>query len=207
MRIDHGACVAESVEELAETGRRLRGRAEADRIKLLLALRRGRERSLRRAAAVLGHSERQAQRWWVVYRSGGLAALLGRRPREGRRERVGPAAWAALEAEMRAGRVARLREAQAFLRDRHGIAHSRNGISLLFQRHRVKLKTGRRRHRRADAAAQAAFKKPRSARLAGGPAAPGRRGGRQGRGESGCAVFGGGAADPAGREDRSSGLG
>ena len=60
---------------------------------------------------------------------------------------------------MRAGRVARLREAQAFLRDRHGIAYSLNGISLLFKRHRVKLKTGRRRHRKADAAAQAAFKK------------------------------------------------
>jgi transposase len=60
---------------------------------------------------------------------------------------------------MRAGRVARLREAPAFLRDRHGIAYSLNGLSLLFKRHRVKLKTGRRRHRRADAAAQAAFKK------------------------------------------------
>ena len=60
---------------------------------------------------------------------------------------------------MRAGRVARLREAQAFLRDRHGVAYSLNGVSLLFKRHRVKLKTGRRRHRKADAAAQAAFKK------------------------------------------------
>ncbi|MBV8869892.1 MAG: winged helix-turn-helix domain-containing protein [Acetobacteraceae bacterium] len=159
MWIDYGGSVAESIEELAEIGRRLRGRAEADRVKLLLALRSGRERSLRRAAAVLGYSERQAQRWWRAYRSGGLAALLERRPREGRRERVGPAAWAALEAEMRAGRVARLREAQAFLRDRHGIAYSLNGVSLLFKRHRVKLKTGRRRHRKADAAAQAAFKK------------------------------------------------
>lgn len=159
MWIDYGESVAESIEELAEIGRRLRGRAEADRVKLLLALRSGRERSLRRAAVLLGYSERQAQRWWRAYRSGGLAALLERRPREGRRERVGPAAWAALEAEMRAGRVARLREAQAFLRDRHGIAYSLNGVSLLFKRHRVKLKTGRRRHRKADAAAQAAFKK------------------------------------------------
>lgn len=50
-------------------------------------------------------------------------------------------------------------------------------------------------------------KKTRSAKLAGGPAAPGRRGRRPDRGESGCAVFGGGVADPAGREDRSSGLG
>ena len=62
MWIDYGACIAESVEALVEIGRRLRGRAEADRVTLLLALRRGRERSLRRAAAVLGYSERQAQR-------------------------------------------------------------------------------------------------------------------------------------------------
>jgi transposase len=159
MWIDYGECIAESVEELAEVGRCLRGRAGADRARLLLALKSGRERSLRRAAALLGYSERQAQRWWAAYRSGGLAALLERRSREGRRERVGPTAWAVLEAEMRAGHVARLREAQAFLRDRFGIAYSLNGISLLFKRHRVKLKTGRRRHRKADAAAQAAFKK------------------------------------------------
>jgi transposase len=158
MWIDYGERIAESIEELAEIGRRLRGRAGADRVRLLLALKSGRERSLRRAAALLGYSERQAQRWWTAYRSGGLAALLERRPRE-RRERVGPAARAALEAEMRAGRVARLREAQAFLRDRHGIAYSLNGVSLLFKRHHVKRKTGRRRHRKADAAAQAAFKK------------------------------------------------
>ena len=159
MWIDYGESVAESVEELAEIGRRLRGRAEADRVKLLLALRSGRARSLRRAAVLLGYSERQAQRWWGPT---GLAASprcssggRGRGGGSGSARRPGPA----LEAETRAVRVARLREAQAFLRDRHGIAYSLNGVSLLFKRHRVKLKTGRRRHRKADAAAQAAFKK------------------------------------------------
>jgi winged helix-turn helix protein len=103
--IDYGERLAESVEDLAGIGRRRRGRARADRVKLLLALKSGRERSLRRAAAPLGYSERQAQRWWATYRSGGLDALLERRPREGRRERVTPAAWAALDAGMRAGGV------------------------------------------------------------------------------------------------------
>ena len=78
---------------------------------------------------------------------------------------------------MRAGRVARLREAQAFLRDRHGIAYSLNGVSPLFKRHRVKLKTGRRRHRKADTAAQAAFKKGVRSRT---DAARGRAGFRHG---------------------------
>ena len=60
---------------------------------------------------------------------------------------------------MRAGRIARLREAQAYLRERWGIHYSLDGLSGLFQRHQIKRKTGRPRHRRADAAAPAAFKK------------------------------------------------
>jgi transposase len=159
MWIDYRERIAEGEEELRALERRARGRAAADRIKLLRLLKSGRERSLRRAAAVLGYSERHAQRWWRRYAAGGLAMLLAEAPREGRRERITPAAWAALDGEMRAGRVARLREAQAFLRERFGVVYSLNGVSLLFKRRKVKLKTGRRRHRGADPAAQAAFKK------------------------------------------------
>jgi transposase len=169
MWIDYGGAIAESEEEPARLERRTRSRASADRVKLLRLLKSGRGRSLRRAAAVLGYSERRAQRWWRRYATGGLAGLLVEAPRGGRRERITPEAWEALGAEMRAGRVARLREARAYLRERFGIAYSLNGVSLLFRRRKAKLKTGRRRHRRADPGAQAAFKKapPGGARRAG----------------------------------------
>jgi transposase len=172
MWIDYGERVAESEAELRERERALRGWPTADRLKLLRLLKSGRERRLRRAAAVLGYSERQAQRWWRRYAAGGLAALLAEARHEGRRERITAAAWEALDGEMRAGRIARLREAQAYLRERHGIAYSLNGVSLLFKRRKAKLKTGRRRHRAADPAAQAAFKKsvPRGPRRAPGGA-------------------------------------
>jgi transposase len=159
MWINYRERIAEDERELAALEKRQRGRAPADRVKLLRLLKSGRERSLRRAAAVLGYSERHVQRWWKRYAADGLAGLLAAAPRGGRRERITAEAWAGLEAEMRAGRVARLRDAQAYLREHWGTAYSLDAVSRLCKRRKVKLKTGRRRHRRADPGAQAAFKK------------------------------------------------
>ena len=159
MWIDYSAAIAEDTAELAACERAARGRRAADRVKLLRLLKSGQERSVRRAAAVLGYTERQGQRWWRAYREGGLAGLLAVRRPGGACERITRAALAGLEGEMRAGRIARLREAQAYLREQWDIVYSLDGLSGLFQRHKIKRKTGRPRHRRADAAAQAAFKK------------------------------------------------
>ena len=60
---------------------------------------------------------------------------------------------------MTAGKVATLKQAQAFLEQHFGIGYTIGGLSDLFQRKQIKLKTGRRRHVAADAAEQAAFKK------------------------------------------------
>src|SRR5579875_1052794 len=132
---------------------------DVDRLRLLWLLKSGSVRSLGGAAAVLGYSERQVQRWWACYAAGGLAALVQRRRRGGSRERISAAAWAALNARLRAGEIARLKDAQAYLREQWGIVYCLDALSKLFRRHKVKRKTGRPRHRRADAAAQAAFKK------------------------------------------------
>lgn len=160
MWIDYRRRIAEGGVELSALERRLRGRPTADRVKMLRALEDGAARSLRALVPLLGYSERQLRRWWGAYERGGLAALLERRPRGGRRERVSAAAWAGLEAEMTAGRIARLADAQRYLREGWGIAYaSLNGVSRLLKRRKARLKTGRRRHRRADPGAQAAFKK------------------------------------------------
>jgi transposase len=159
MWIDYGAQILQSPAALLALERRLRGRPTADRVKLLRLLKTRTIRSVRAAAPVLGYSERQLQRWWASYTSRGLEALVRWQPRPGRQEQVPLEAWTALAAEMHAGRVARLTEAQRYLREQWGIAyHSLNGLSQLFKRHKTKLKTGRRRHRRADPAAQTALK-------------------------------------------------
>ena len=159
MWIDYGASIVETVDELRARERAVRGQRTADRVKLLRLLKSDAARSVRQAAAMLGYSERQAQRWWTCYASGGLAALLEVGQPGGSQERITPEAWADLSAQMRAGAIGRLKDAQTYLRERWGIAYCLDGLSKLFIRHKTKRKTGRRRHRHAEAAAQAAFKK------------------------------------------------
>ena len=78
----------------------------------------------------------------------------------GRRSPLTAEAWVGLQAELRAGHLARLEEVRRYLKKQWRIAYQRlNGVWWLLKRHRVKLKTGRRRHRRAAATQQAAFKK------------------------------------------------
>ena len=160
MWIAYAERIPQSVITLLALEKRFRGRPLADRVKLLRLLKARTVRSMRRAAALLGYSERQLQRWWATYTMGGLEELLRRPARPGRQEQVSAEAWTALTMEMRAGRIARLKDVQGYLQDQWGIAYqSLNGVSQLFKRHKTKLKTGRRRQRRANPAAQAAFKK------------------------------------------------
>ena len=152
--------IRESVEELAERERQVRGHTTADRLKVLRLLKAGKARSRRQLVESLGSRERQLQRWWALYQQGGLAALLQERPRGGRTERLTAQAWASLTAAMAAGQIGGLKDVRRHLR-RHGRITYRgvSGVSRLLKRHGVKLKTGRRQHRRADLAHQAAFTK------------------------------------------------
>jgi len=115
--------------------------------------------SMRRAAPLLGYSVPQQERWWRAYREGGLEELLKEKPATGRSERMTPEAWEALNAEMKAGRMSTLEQVRVYLDKEWGIHYaSVRGVSKLFKRHKVKWKTGRRRHMQADSAAQAVFK-------------------------------------------------
>ena len=160
MWIDYRQAIGESAADLLQLERRYRGAGVGDRVKMLRLLKTAAYPSQRQVATALGYTERQLRRWWQRYAHGGLTALLQRAPPGGRPERLDAAALAALDAEMKAGRIGRLRDAQRFLAEQCGIHYQGvSGLSRLCQRHKIKLKTGRRRHRRADAEAQVAFKK------------------------------------------------
>jgi transposase len=126
----------------------------------LRLLKTGEAQSRGRLVELLGYCERQLQRWWRLYQQGGLAALVRERPRGGRRERVTGEAWQRLTKELETGQLGELRGVQRYLWTRCGIRYrSLSGVSRLLKRHGVKLKTGRRRHRKASPEQQAAFKK------------------------------------------------
>ena len=75
---------------------------------------------------------------------------------------------------MAAGQIATLKDAQTYLAERHGIVYpSLNGVWSQLRKHQIKLKTGRRRHALADAAAQEAFRAGFRGAVAGGRGAAG----------------------------------
>jgi transposase len=160
MRISYPSRITESESALIALEKDLRGGPTAVRVQMLRLLKSGGVSSLTACATVLGYSGTQLQRWWAAYRDGGLDALLQRQRPPGKRSRITPDAWAGVQTELRAGHIAHLADAQRYLAEQWGIEYrSLNGIWWLFKQRRVKLKTGRRRHRLADATQQAAFKK------------------------------------------------
>jgi transposase len=158
MRTDYPTVISEDLPSLHRLERSLRGQSTAVRVQALRLLKSGVARTLAACASLVGHSPRQVARWWATYRREGLTALLRERPRRGKVSRLTPEALADLQAAMATGAIATLQDAQAYLAARHGIVYgSLNGVWQQLRKHKIKLKTGRRRHALADPAAQAAF--------------------------------------------------
>ncbi len=160
MRIKYPKAIQESEEELTRLEQSLRGQKAADRVRVLRLLKSGTVKSLKDCAPMVGYSVSQLTRWWERYRAEGLAGVLKRQKPTGKASRLTAEAWAGLLQAMRAGHIVTMQDARNYLEREWGISY-KNGKSLwwLFKKHRVKWKTGRRRHKKANAEHQAAFKK------------------------------------------------
>jgi transposase len=159
VRTNYPTAIMEDEAALRAVERRVRGRPTAVRVQALRLLKSGAARSLAACARLVGHSPRQVARWWTTYRHEGLDALLREPARPGKASRLTPEAAADLERAMAEGAIATLKDAQAYLAERHGIVYrSLNGVWAQLRKRKTRLKAGRRRHELADAAAQEAFK-------------------------------------------------
>ena len=162
MSTDYRNLIRESEEDLLKLEKKHRFTHLSHRVRMLHLLKSGTSESIRQAADVLGYSWRQCQRWISTYRKEGLGALLIDRTHErgNHKERMTPEAWASLEEAMRRGEIDTYERAREFLAERHGVRYKdQSSIFRLFERHKVKAKTGRYRHRKADPQEREAFKK------------------------------------------------
>jgi transposase len=160
--IDYPNVIAENAEQLRELEKRHRYTHLFQRVRMLRLLKLRACTNLGEVADALGYSRRQCQRWWGAYTEGGLNELLVSRVDErGRQEFVTEKAWEELEEVMKEGKIATYDQARDFLAER-GIEYaSADSVGGLFRRRKVKLKTGRPRHQKADTEEQEAFKKVR----------------------------------------------
>jgi transposase len=162
MRIKYPQVIQESEEDLTRLEQRLRGQKAGDRVRMLRLLKSGTVKSVKDCAPMVGYSVIQLTRWWGRYQAEGLKGVLKQQKPVGKPSKLTASAWAGLMVAMRAGDIATMQDARDYLEREWGIRY-KNGKSLwwLFKKHRVKWKTGRRRHKKASAEQQAAFKKLR----------------------------------------------
>jgi transposase len=160
-KIHYPRVITEDPQELKRLEKQHRYSHLFQRVRMLRLLKSGACSNLGEAAQALGYSWRQCQRWFASYKEGGLEELLKSRVSErGRQELVTPEALEDLEEAMKRGEIATISEADEFLRERHGIEYAHpDGVGQLLRRRKVKLKTGRPRHEKADPKEQEAFKK------------------------------------------------
>jgi transposase len=172
-KILYSQVIEEDPQELKELEKRHRYTHLFQRLRMLRLLKSEECRNLGEAAEALGYSWRQCQRWFASYKEGGIEELLKSRVSErGRQELVTPEAFEDLQKAMKRGEIATIGQADEFLRER-GIEYAHpDGVGQLLRRRKVKLKTGRPRHEKADPEEQEAFKKtsptPSKAKLAAG---------------------------------------
>ena len=159
-KILYSRVIEEDPQELKELERRHRYTHLFQRVRMLRLLKSEECPNLGEAARALGYSWRQCQRWFASYKEGGLEELLKSRVHErGRQELVTPEAFEDLQEAMKRGQIATISQAHRFLSER-GIEYSHpDGVGQLLRRRKVKLKTGRPRHEKADPEEQEAFKK------------------------------------------------
>ncbi len=160
-KILYSQVITEDPKVLKELERYHRYTHLFQRVRMLRLLQSEECPNLGEAAQALGYSWRQCQRWFQSYQKGGIEELLKSRVHErGRQELVTPEAFEEMEEAMKRGEIATISEADEFLRERHGIEYAHpDGVGQLLRRRKVKLKTGRPRHEKADPDEQEDFKK------------------------------------------------
>jgi hypothetical protein len=160
MRINYSKAIAESEEDLTELEQRLRGQKAADRVRMLRLLKSGTVNSMKDCAPLLGYSLVQLTRWWERCRRAGLAELIKQQKPVGQTCKVTAEAWEGLLAAMRKGHMATMEDARDYPRARVGDwVQERQVVVVALQKTSSEVEDGRRRHKKANAEQQAAFKK------------------------------------------------
>ena len=160
MRLNYLEVIRESEAELSALEKKHRASPYGQRFRMLRLLKSGRCGSVQQVADTLGYSLRQCQRWLELYRQAGLDGLTsGHLAKRGGVERMTPAAWKALNEAIGRDEIRSYTQARTLLAE-HGVVYKdASSVFRLFKRHKIKAKTGRYQHQKADPEAQETFKK------------------------------------------------
>lgn len=140
--MDYQTEITETGELLLELERSSKDLKTRDRVRFIRYLKTGKAETQKQAGVLLGIGERQAQRLWREYRERGLSEMSRNRYRGGT-GKFEAARRGELEARLKKDDIQTLEQAKQVLGEEFAAHYTVGGVSYLFQRLQIKLKTGR----------------------------------------------------------------
>src|SRR3712207_6635446 len=140
--MDYGTLITEELSFLAQQERHASKAIVRDRIRFLRLLKSGECESQRAAGQVIGLQERQSQRLFQLYRWQGYAGLSS----PGYLHNLGKLSCtqiSQLQAYLRQDLASTLSDVRHYIAAEFGVDYTVSGVCKLFQRLKIKLKTGR----------------------------------------------------------------
>jgi len=156
--MDYGSIIKEEEVFLQEQERHAGKAIVRDHIRFMRLLKSGQCKSQREAGQAIGLGERQSQRLWQLYRQQGYSGLISPGYAHGF-GKLSAAQISQLQEYLRQDLASTLSDAQSYVAAEFGAAYTTSGLCKLFQRLKVKLKTGRPVNIRKDGGKAQAFKK------------------------------------------------
>ena len=150
--------IRESESELASLLKKQSVSLYRDRLRFILYLKQGICTSQEEVSKRLGIGLRQGQRNWRIYRERGIEGLL-EVPQRGAPCKLTPVQVKELEDRLKDDDIATLEDAIGYLEQNYGVRYSTSGIFYVFERLKIKKKTGRPVYINKDIEGQEAFKK------------------------------------------------
>ena len=156
--MDYQVEIAESVDYLRHLERATKDLKARDRVRFIRLLKIGQAATQKQAGGLIGLKVRQAQRLWKQYREEGLSRM-GQTNYVGRVAQLSQAAQEQLRCRLQDDDIGSLEQARICLKEEFAADYTVSGVSALFARMRVKLKTGRPSNVKQDTEAMEEFAK------------------------------------------------
>lgn len=158
-KLDYNLEIKETVDDLLSMERKERVGMYRDRVRFIRLLKQGAHLSQRAAGQALGLKVSRSQQLWRMYREGGTAKLLGKKPHGSGWGKLDSCQMSRLQQRLASHDIRTQKEVMAWLKSEYGIIYTQSGISMLFKRLKIKLKTGRPVNIRKDVMGEQTFKK------------------------------------------------
>lgn len=157
-KIDYKSEIKENLDYLLCCENKEKNGFIRDRIKFLRVLKEGLVKNQSQAGKIINLSERQSQRLWREYRELGFEYLKTNH-RKGSSAKLSKSQLVEFQERLKESDVKDLNQATKIIKENYGIDYSVSGLSRLFSRNKIKLKTGRPSNIIKDDKEEVAFKK------------------------------------------------